>query len=437
MRATKTTLLTVSVLGLGFIVMCRASSGDAIIQSMRQREIPAATPVPPVPSKPPNITRTREEIGIVESLISGSQRSGFVDHGAALYFLAGHYLKLGDRSKALALIQECIALNEGFDPTDDPTFVSLKNDAAFRQLAVQVRRRYPPVHRARVAFTLAQEDLFPEGLAADSTRRLFYMSNVHLRKLAQITTSGEVTDFVLPNLYNLGRTFGVHVDPADHSVWCATYPGGKTQSEIVHFDEHGRLLERYMAPGTEPHALNDLVLGETREIYVTDTWGNRVYRFDQTTHVFEEVKLLRPIFLPNGITISDDGNAVYFADLLGVIRLDLKTHQSEDVVPAPHDTLAGIDGLYWYRGSLVGVQFGTGANRVMRWSLTRGGKRIASSEVLERGTDLVIDPTTGVILDKQFYFIADSAIDNLDRDGEIVDMTRRRGPLHIAVLSLK
>jgi len=35
------------------------------------------------------------------------------------------------------------------------------------------------------------------------------------------------------------------VDPMDHSVWCATDPGVKNRSEIVHFDAQGKLLERY------------------------------------------------------------------------------------------------------------------------------------------------------------------------------------------------
>jgi len=107
------------------------------------------------------------------------------------------------------------------------------------------------------------------------------------------------------------------------------------------------------------------------------------------------------------------------------------------VVPAPHDTLAGIDGLYWHSGSFVGAQYGTGANRVMRWRLSPDGRRVASSEVLERGTELVKNPTTGAILDEQFYFIADSGIDNLDSDGKIVDMTKKLEPLHIAVVALK
>jgi len=128
---------------------------------------------------------------------------------------------------------------------------------------------------------------------------------------------------------------------------------------------------------------------------------------------------------------------LYIADLLGVVRLDLKTNQSEDVAPTSHDTLAGIDGLYWYRGSFVGVQYGTGANRVMRWNLSPDGRRVASSEVLERGTELVRNPTTGAILDEQFYFIADTGIENLDSVGKIVDKTKLDEPLHIAVMPLK
>ncbi|HXL21344.1 MAG TPA: hypothetical protein VOA78_02670 [Candidatus Dormibacteraeota bacterium] len=430
--------MTALVLGLAVIAACRTSTTDASVPSANQQEIPPAAPptFPSAPSEPPNSARFRDEIKIVEGLMSASPRSGFADRGAALYFLADRYLQLGDRVKALVLLQRCVTLDEGFDPTDDPTFVSLKNDAAFRQLVEQVRRRYPPVHRAHVAFTLAQKDLFPEGLAVDTAKRLFYMSNMHFKKIVKITETGEVADFVSPDLYDLMLVLGVHVDPADHSVWCATYPGEKNRSEIVHFDEHGQLLERYTPPGTGPHALNDLVLRDTREIYVTDTRGNRVYWFDRTLHRFTQLKLSRPVFWPNGITISDDGNVLYIADLLGVVRLDLKTDQSEDVAPAPHDTLAGIDGLYWYNGSFVGVQYGTGANRVMRWNLSPDGRRVTSSEVLERGTELVKNPTTGAILDEQFYFIADSGIDNLDRDGKIVDMTKLES-LHIAVVPLK
>jgi hypothetical protein len=63
------------------------------------------------------------------------------------------------------------------------------------------------------------------------------------------------------------------------------------------------------------------------------------------------MKLGRPVFYPNGITLSDDANMLYIADILGVIRVDLRTNEAQDVKPAAHDTLAGIDGLYWFKSS--------------------------------------------------------------------------------------
>ena len=83
----------------------------------------------------------------------------------------------------------------------------------------------------------------------------------------------------------------------------------------------------------------------------------------------------------------------------------------------------------------TGVQYGTDARRVMRWKLSPDGRRVTASEVQERGTELVEDPTTGAILDDQFYFMANTGIDNLD-DDKIVDAAKLE-PLHIAVVSLK
>ena len=394
-----------------------------------------AAPAPlAAPSDP---GRLRDEIKVVEGLLADSpRRAGLADRGAALYLLAHHYAHLGDQSKALALLKECVALGESFDPSDARAFAPLKADPEFRKLAEQVRRSFPPLHRARVAFTVAQNDLFPEGLGVDAAKRVFLMGSMHHNKIVRITESGEVADFVKEGLYDLMPVGGVHVDPADHSVWCATDPGEKNRSEIVHFDAQGKLLERYTAPGAGAHDLNDLVLRGESEIYVTDTDGNNVYRFDRKSRSFATLALSRPVFYPNGITVSDDGNVLYVADFLGVLRMDLRTNESQEVKPARHDTLAGADGLYWYKGGLVGIQNSTSLRRVMRWKLSDDGRSVVAGETLERGTELVADPTTGAILDNKFYFMENTGIDNLGDNGNIVD-SKKLEPLRIAVVALR
>jgi len=147
------------------------------------------------------------------------------------------------------------------------------------------------------------------------------------------------------------------------------------------------------------------------------------------------MKLYRPVFYPNGITLSGDGNVLFVADMLGVIRVDLLTNESEDVDPGARDTLSGIDGLYWNKGEILGVQYGTGAYRVMRWQLSPDGRKVIASETLEYRTDLVKDPTTGAVMGDNFYFISNTGISNLKED-QIVDRAKLE-PVPIAVVSLK
>ena len=371
-----------------------------------------------------------DEIRVVEQLLPR-----LVDRGAALFLLAHDYGRLGEQTKALDLLKQCVALDQGFDPAGDPAFVPLRGTPEFIDLVKQVRRQNPPIHRARSAFTVAQNDLFPEGLAVDASRHVFYMGSEYHNKIVTISKAGEVADFVKEGIYDLMPVGGVHVDPADHSVWCATDPGEKNRSEIVHFDQQGKLLERYVPSAAGPHVLNDLALRGRNEIFVTDTEGNHVFRFDRETHNFTELNLGRPVFGPNGVTVSDDGNLLYIGDNLGVIRMDLRTNEAQDVRPPLHDTMAGIDGLYWYKGDLIGVEYGTGAYRVMRWKLSSNGRESSSSETLERGTQMVRDPTTGAILDGKFYFMTNTGLGNL-KDSKIVDPTKVE-PLQVAVVPLK
>jgi len=136
---------------------------------------------------------------------------------------------------------------------------------------------------------------------------------------------------------------------------------------------HGNLLESFYAPGAGRHDFNDLVVRHKQDVFVTDTAANELYRFDQVNRHFTPVVLSRPLFYPNGITLSGDGSSLYVADIIGVLWIDLRNNNVQELDPGRRDTLAGIDGMYWYKGSLVGVQYGTSAYRVTRWYLSPEG----------------------------------------------------------------
>src|SRR5881227_2602903 len=99
-----------------------------------------------------------------------------------------------------------------------------------------------PVHRAHLAFKLQEKDLFPEGLAADEEKKMFYMGSAYHRKIVQFNRKGRVRDFVPSTDYRLLPVNGVRVDGADHIVWAAIAADDLSEAAVVHFDIHGNLL---------------------------------------------------------------------------------------------------------------------------------------------------------------------------------------------------
>jgi hypothetical protein len=132
----------------------------------------------------PGDAEFRADIRTVEGLLPTIS-----DRGAAQFFLAWLHAHLGEFQKSLALLSQC-PLDEGFDPGGVEPFHALESNAEFRAVVARVHRRYPPVHQARVAFTIQQTDLFPEGIVADLGKPGFYMGSMYYKKIVHITQSG-------------------------------------------------------------------------------------------------------------------------------------------------------------------------------------------------------------------------------------------------------
>jgi len=379
---------------------------------------------------PADAATVRHEIEQVKSIIRKLR-----DRGPALFLLAHDYAHLGAMDEALDYLQQCISLDQGFDPQGDEEFARLKGNPQFEKLLERVHSRYRPVHRAHLAFAVEQKELIPEGLAVDPKTAVLYMSSLNLRKIVKITHDGDVSDFIRTGQYSIGPICGLKVEAEDASLWANVCPDSGSGAELLHFDKAGRLVDRFSPPSSGPHSFNDLVIRSKDEIYLTDSLANRVYRFDRRLHRFAEVRLSRDIFYPNGIALSSDGNLLYVADAFGLLLLDLRNGKSEEVEPAPSTTLSGADGLYWYKNTLIAVQNSLGLPRIAVFQLSSDERRVTGVTPLEYKSPLVQLPTTGAIAASQFYFISNTGVDNF-KDGKIVDPAKLV-PIQISVVDLE
>ena len=381
------------------------------------------------PAEPTDAAETRALIASLEKLLPT-----FPDRGAVLYNLAAAQQHLGESRETMKLLKECIALGEGFDPSGGPEYVGLRSSKEFTDLVDKVHRDFPVVAQARVALVTEEKNLIPEGLAWDSHRSVFYLSSLAQRKIVQITPDSHVTDFVPANRDHLLPVLGIRLDPNDSTVWANTMDDNLGKAELVHFNGDGTLLGRFFIDDGAKHGFNDLVIRKSGEVILTDSLNNRVFRFDPAKKSFAPLTLHRDLIYPNGIALANDDKILFVADAVGILRVDLQTLASTDIVPGAHTTLAGADGLYSYNGSLIAIQNGIGSPRVVAFKLSSDGTRVTKTTVLENRSSFTSLPTTGAIRNSDFYFVSNSHIDNLN-DGKILDVTELE-PVRIAVVHL-
>jgi len=379
-------------------------------------------------AEPADAAEVRADIATVEKL-----KSVVPDRGAVLYFVSTAKQHLGETLEALTLLKECLALREGFDPSGSPAFRGMKGMKEFDDLVANVHRDFPAVSRAKLAFMTEEKDLIPEGLAYDPKQNLLYLSSLNRKKIVKIDAEGHVSDFVPGDRYGFLPILGIRMDPTDGTVWADSFED-EGRTELLHFDSAGKLLDRFSPNDKGKHGFNDLIVKKNGEIITTDSLANQVFRFDPKSRAFTALKIYRELFYPNGIALADDDLSLFVADAVGVVKIDLGGGSSGEVDPGPRSTLAGADGLYWYKGGLIAVQNGIGSPRVAFFRLSADGKKVTQTIVLENRTSFTTLPTTGAIRGNYFFFIANSQIDNLNGD-RVMDVTAL-APVRIAVVPL-
>ena len=285
------------------------------------------------------------------------------------------------------------------------------------------------VNNSLVAFTIPEKNLIPENLAYNPDDKCFYVGSTHQRKVVKVAPDGTVSDFVREAQDGQWMVVGIKIDSVRQHVWFCSSIGDVMKGYKDDFGKHtgifkydlksGKLIKKYLVekPG-ELHFFNDLVLNKAGDVFLTDMEGKAIYNIRASKDELEILCTPANFTDPNGICISPDEKTLFVSTDEGLTSVNIQSGTATLLKHEPSLKVNGIDGLYFYKNSLVAVQ--NGADRVMQFYLNTGFTEITRSRIIEANHPYFAqNPTTGVIVGSTFYYIANSQFGSFDSNHQI------------------
>jgi len=364
------------------------------------------------------------------------------NHPRLMYNLAVAFALNSQPKEAITLLRRTAGMGLIFAPAADHDFDSLHNSPDFNDVVKQFEKNKEPTINSLNAFSVHEKGLVPESVAYDESTGVFYLSSVYKRKILSVTKSGEAKVFAT-EADGLWSVMGMKVDHVRHLLWiCSTaHPQmsnfvatDKGKTALLKFDlRTGKLVARYQPSDTsKPHWFGDLSISASGDVYTTDSVTPAVYVVRHGSDKLETLLEGDPFVSPQGLDFTRDQQKLFVADYSkGVFVVELNTKKITNIVS--DFTLLGIDGLYVYKGSLIGVQNGVNPQRIIKLTLNKDLTRFDRFETIEANNPVFDEPTLGVLVKNDFYFVANSQWGAIDESGHLAAEDKLKDPMILRV----
>lgn len=354
----------------------------------------------------------------------------------SLMILAGRARASGFASTALRMSNE---IGMAVPASADTGAYSVRKLPDVGKLILLQDQLRAPLNNARPFHTFADSTLFPEGISYDARNGTVYVSSLHHRNIAAVSSRGESRLLLAQVLPNVGGIYGIAVDTARGVIWAtsAAAPGTGTlavgdtalpallEIRLADGQPLRRLELRSAAPITSP---GDITLSPTGDVLVSDSQAGVLWLLPAGGNTLIPIRhrLFRSL---QGIVPSRDGKVVWVADYShGLLRVELPSGATTRVADLAGHTTVGIDGLVAHGTTLIGVQNLFSPSQVVQLTLNAEGTRITKHSVLDRNV-LAASATGGIVIDNAFVYVANSLWDFVGASGTVTPGVRLPRPI--------
>lgn len=345
-------------------------------------------------------------------------------HPTFTYNLASAYSLNGKKQEALGVLKNIVLANNTIAFEDDSDFESIKDDEAFKELSqlkvLQLKTRESSVEKVR----LSEKDLHPEGLVYLEKQKLWLASGIRNKKIVSFDASGKCSDWFVDGSYSV---FALKADSNEKYLWaaCSAIPEMKGfkkelegKSEILKIEiASKKIVKRYSIDGN--HVFGDLAVTKNNEVYISDSAEPKIFRIEKDgLELWKDLR--KEAFNLQGIAFNREESKLFTADYLkGILVIDFNS-KKESWLEFPKETSKkGIDGLVFYKNSLIAIQNGVVPIRIVRFRLDQNETKIIDFAILDNNRKEFNEPALAALVHDKLYFFANSPWKFYDKDFQL------------------
>ncbi len=340
------------------------------------------------------------------------------NHPLIVAKMAEAWALTGRRTRAVQTIRQMLLMDATYNFEGNSVFDDIRNHRDHGELLELQRTLGTKEVHDETYLTINAADLHPESFVLLADGGLL-LGSVRQKKIVKVSPEGLVSDWLdLPY-----AVLGMKPDYLNNQIWVSTaampemedYQVEDLGKSIVFQIEinSGRIIQglEYDETSTigdiELDSLSQLWLSNSFEPYLTRTSTDTSDYLGSFTRL--QYDLIDTQFNLQGLTLSDNEEHLYFADYIsGIHRINFVEDKIEKIFAPETSLLKGIDGLYYYKNTLIAIHNGTKPYKVVQYFLNETGLTIELERVINRGGETLGEPTLGQVKDGYFYYLANS-----------------------------
>ena len=366
------------------------------------------------------------------------------NHPAIVPRLAAAWALNGRKIRSIQKLNQMLLMDASFDFEGNSEFDNIRTHKSYKKLLELKNTLNTRIVNDEVFKKIDAGYLHPESFVLLENGEML-LGSIRERKIVKVDSDGNLSDWVETPF----AVMGMKADFEKEILWVATAampemidykPSNKGRSMVLQIKlSDGEILQGIGYD--EESIIGDLVFDKEDRLWLSNSMTPFLSRdgTDSTAYLGafnrKQFDLTDTYFNLQGLSLTDDEGFLYVSDYIsGIFRLDIENDKIQKVFAPETTLLKGIDGLYYYKNSLIAIHNGTKPNRVVRYFLNDSGLSIEREEVINRGGESLGEPTLGQVKDGYFYYLANSPWPAYDREQNF-DLTKVK-PIEIRRIKL-